>query len=138
MYADYSYYANSFGGKMTEEEFRKYEGIAEAYIRSITYINGNIFSSDSNDVKMAVCAVAEVYQKGILKQEQNNGCGQVKSENNDGYSISYITEQTDGQTSEELLKRKAYDAAYIYLLPSGWLSRRAGCGHADKCRHYHL
>lgn len=134
MYVDYAYYANKFGGKMPENEFNEYERISEAYIRSITYINGDIFLVDSEEIKMAVCSVADVYEKG-----SQSGCGQVKSENNDGYSVSYVTEQADGQTSEELLRKKAYSAAYMYLLPTGWLSRKARCGrHADQRRHHHL
>lgn len=138
MYVDYAYYKGIFCGKMTENEFIEHEMSAEAYIRSITYINGDIFAGDSEDVKKAVCAVADIYQKESQKQEHNHGRGQIKSENNDGYSVSYVTEQTDGQTSEELLKKKAYNTAYGYLLPTGWLSRKVRYGHADKCRHNDL
>lgn len=53
-----------------------------------------------------------------------SGAGKVKSENSDGYSVTYVTEQTDGQTAEELLRKKAYEAAYMYLLPTGWLGRK--------------
>ena len=55
----------------------------------------------------------------------------VKSETNDGYSVTYITEGQDGQTAEELLRKKILEAARVYLLPTGWLSRslKGGCRH---------
>ena len=55
----------------------------------------------------------------------------MKSETNDGYSVTYITEGQDGQTAEELLRKKVLEAARVYLLPTGWLSRslKGGCRH---------
>ena len=45
------------------------------------------------------------------------------------------TEQTDGKTAEEIVKKKVYDAVYPYLLPTGWLSRKVGmrCDHKYGC-----
>ena len=75
---------------------------------------------ENTAVKDAVCAVADVYYSCKKKQE----AGTVKSESNDGYSVSYAVEQADGQTMEELIRKKAYEAASTYLLPTGWLSRK--------------
>ena len=80
-------------------------------------------------VKDAVCAVADVYHSCEKKKE----AGAVKSENNDGYSVSYAVEQMDGQTIEELIGKKAYKAASTYLLPTGWLSRKVGCCCVNEC-----
>lgn len=80
----------------------------------------------------AVCAVAEVYYK--YNAQQQTGTAPVKSENNDGYSVTYVTEQSDGKTAEEVVKKKAYDAAYPYLLPTGWLSRKVAMQCDHKCR----
>ena len=126
MYVDYEYYAEQYGGIIPEEKFLPAVRKAEAYIRQITYIAGDIFATENNVVKDAVCAVADVYYSYAVKKEKSKS-GTIKSENNDGYSVSYVTEQRDGQTEEELLRRKAYDAAYMYLLPTGWLSRKVGC-----------
>ena len=55
-----------------------------------------------------------------------------KSESNDGYSVTYVTEAQDGQTAEEALRKKIYEAIRLYLLPTGWLSRKVkmgGCCH---------
>ena len=107
---------------------------AEAYIRKLTYIRGNIFATEDMAVKDAVCAVADVYASCEKKKE----AGTVKSENNDGYSVSYAVEQSDGQTVEELIRKKAYEAASTYLLPTGWLSRKVGCCCVNKCNDNYL
>lgn len=126
MYATYEYYTNVYGGKMPENSFKSNERKAEAYIRRITYVRGNIFNTELDSVKDAVCAVADV-----LFSTDSSGTksvtGAVKSENTDGYSVAYVTEQADGQTREEWIMKKAYDAAYVYLLPTGWLSRKVEC-----------
>ena len=123
MYVDYGYYADQYGGGITEKEFPSAERKAEAYIRKLTYIRGNIFATENMAVKDAVCAVADVYTSCEKKRE----AGTVKSENNDdGYSVSYAVEQADGQTVEELIRKKAYEAASTYFLPTGWLSRKVG------------
>lgn len=136
MYVDYAYYASEYGGEIIPENFFSgYERRAEAYIRKITYVRGDIFSMESDMVKDAVCAVADVYCSYDQKQAS---AGMVKSENNDGYSVTYVTEQTDGQTTEEVLRKKAYAAASAYLLPTGWLSRKVGCCYVGECNDYNL
>ncbi len=132
MYVDYSYYADEYGGKMPEEDFVRAERQAEAQIRYMTCLNGDIFSVDMDAVRDAVCAASDVIYEDMAAREkkaQNGINGAVKSENNDGYSVSYVTEQMDGQTSEELLRKKIYHAVYTYLLPTGWLSRRVKRGY---------
>ncbi len=134
MYVDYGYYADQYGGGIPEKEFLSAERKAEAYIRKLTYIRGNIFTTEDMAVKDAVCAVADVYHSCEKKKE----AGAVKSENNDGYSVSYAVEQMDGQTIEELIGKKAYKAASTYLLPTGWLSRKVGCCCVNECNDYCL
>ena len=53
MYVDYAYYASEDGGEIIpENKFSGYERRAEAYIRKITYVRGDIFSTESDMVKM--------------------------------------------------------------------------------------
>ena len=83
----------------------------------------------------------DVYYVAEQEQEQRKAdgkAGPVRSENNDGYSVSYVVEQTDGQTAEEAVRRKAYDAVYMYLLPTGWLNRKVRCHNDHKCGYYGL
>lgn len=136
MYVDYLYYTVEYGGgQISEEKFNSCVRKAEAYIRQLTYARGDIFAVEKDTVKDAVCSVAEVYN---AFEGELSGAGKVKSENNDGYSVTYVTEQTDGQTAEELLRKKAYEAAYMYLLPTGWLGRKVGCGCDNQCGYNHL
>lgn len=136
MYVDYVYYIGEYGGTLIpENSFKSFERKSESYIRQLTYVRGDIFAQKDDVVKDAVCAVAEVYYSFDKSCSYN---GNVKAENNDGYSVTYVTEQMDGQTVEELIRKKAYKAAYIYLLPTGWMNRRVGCDCADQCRHYDL
>lgn len=142
MYVNYAYYSNDYGGTMPEDAFTDAGRKSEAYIRYLTYLNGDIFAvREVESVKQAVCAGADVcYRQERERQsrEAEGKPGPVKSENNDGFSASFVVEQTDGQTSEELLRKKVYDAAYMYLLPTGWLSRKVGCRHDHECGYHGL
>lgn len=131
MYVTYGYYADEYGGKLIEEKrFSVMERRAKAYIRQLTYVRGDIFALENDTVKDAVCAAAEVYYQ---YETNRKTAGTIKSENTDGYSVTYVTEQTDGKTAEELLKKKAYDAVYPYLLTTGWLSRKVGIYYDHEC-----
>lgn len=133
MYADYSYYQETFGGTMPEAAYAAAERKAEACISYLTYLNGDIFATEDDRVKQAVCTAADVIQED--SQKRASGSAGLKSESNDGYSVSYVTEQQDGQTVEEALRRKVFEAIRVYLLPTGWLSRRVkgGCCHDCEC-----
>ena len=133
MYADYSYYQETFGGTMPEAAYAAAERKAEACISYLTYLNGDIFATEDDRGKQAVCAAADVIQED--SQKRASGSAGLKSESNDGYSVSYVTEQQDGQTAEEALRRKVFEAIRVYLLPTGWLSRRVkgGCCHDCEC-----
>ena len=101
MQITYGYYADEYGGKtIPGQDFQKAERQAEAYIRHLTYVKGDVFAAENDMVKDAVCAAAEVYYK--YNAQQQSGTPLVKSENNDGYSVTYVTEQTDGKTAEEI------------------------------------
>ena len=131
MYVSYDYYTESFGGSIPEEDFAKVEAASEAAISYLTYLNGDIFAAEDDRVKRAVCAAAEV----IYNSEKSSGSGKatgaaaIKSESNDGYSVTYVTEVQDGQTAEAALRKKVAEAVRVYLLPTGWLSRKVGCCH---------
>lgn len=122
---DYSYYRDSFGGtKVPQEDFLKYVKQAEAYIGYLTA--GKSDDSGMGAVKDAVCAVCDVYALDAA-QAQADGGREKSSENNDGYSVSYVTEGVAGQTRGEVLRKKAYQAAYPYLAFTGLLYRGCAC-----------
>lgn len=125
MYVDYEYYTDTFCGKLDQDTFLVAERAAEAYIRYLTFPNGNIFATEDETVKNAVCAATEAYQEAA--QAASGGNGPVKSETNDGYSVTYAAQGVDGETTEQLCNRKMYEAVRVYLLPTGWLRRKVGC-----------
>lgn len=129
MYVNYDFYSQTFGTTIPEADFTKAEAKAEAAISYLTYVNGDVFAKEDNRVKLAVCAAAEAI---YFNEQQTSAAGGSaagkKSESNDGYSVTYVTEAQDGQTAEEVLRKKVAEAVRIYLLPTGWLSRRVKTG----------
>ena len=128
MYVSYEFYTETFGTLIPEKDFPRVEAEAEAAISYLTYINGDIFAKEDNRVKLAVCAAAEVVYNSKHSNGASGSAG-VKSESNDGYSVTYVTEAQDGQTAEAALRKKIAEAVRLYLLPTGWLSRKVGCCH---------
>ena len=129
MYVDFEYYSTVFSGStLSEGDFQKAEQEAETYIRYLTYVNGDIFADEAHTdpvIADAVCAAAEAYYTATMEQQQG---GNVKSENTDGMSVSFVVARKDGETVDEYVKRSMYQAIRIRLLPTGWLSRRAKVG----------
>ena len=103
---DYAFYSNNFGGTVIPVgAFDRRSTDAEFFINRITFGRVHKYELRQPDlmaVKMAVCAVAEVYY--LADQHRD-----VKSENNDGYSVTYV------DTSENALKVRAIEAADRYL-----------------------
>jgi len=122
---DYGYYRDDFGGRViSAEDFPPLARKAEAYIQYLT--GGKSADCQMGAVMDAVCAVCEVYAADKAKIQVQGDAREVASENNDGYSVSYVTEGQAGQVHEETLREKAYQAAYPYLAFTGLLYR--GCG----------
>lgn len=121
-YVGYDYYCNDYhGNEIKETDFDRIARKASLFVREITF---NRIDEDniSDDVKDAVCAVCEVRQLDESLRMKYKG-RTVKSENNDGYSVSFVTEETDGQTHEEVLWSKMHAAARPHLLHTGLLYR---------------
>lgn len=121
-YADYEYYVNKVHGDLSDERFEREITDASYFLRYITL--GKSDTCDSEDLKYATCAIAEMYAKE--KEKYESGKANIKSENTDGYSATYTAEIKDGETLEEMLKRKATDIARKYLATTGLLNRKAG------------
>lgn len=133
MFVDYQYYQDQFGGALSEQDFTAAARKAEAYIRYLTFLNGDIFADTAHmdAIKAAVCAAAEA--RHGAEQETAEGGGGLKSESKDGLSVSFIVSRKDGETADEYAKRCMYQAIREYLLPTGWLSRKVRCGCDHEC-----
>jgi hypothetical protein len=128
VYATYNDYTKSYGGSaIPEANFQRLAVKASAYIDMFTFkrINeGNVSAFPS--VSLCACEMAETIffatgETGTKKEK--------KSENTDGYTVSYVVEGADGRTAEETLRRKLYEIAKLYLINTGLLY----CGVDDLC-----
>lgn len=136
IYADYQFYIDSYKGKVEESDFNQAIIHASQYIRYITMGRSDNF--DGIELKYASCALVDAYISAYKLSSGNNSTGQKKSENTDGYSVSYVTQTKDGESAEELFKRKAYPLIKQWLITTGLLSRRVECNHDHKCGLYTL
>ena len=72
MQITYGYYAVEYGGKIIPEQgFQKAERQAEAYIRHLTYVKGDIFAVENDIVKDAVSAAHCICNKPLLQHKQH-------------------------------------------------------------------
>lgn len=111
-YVDYNYYAQAFlGTVIPEKSFPKAEKRAEAFINRITFGRIKRLSEIPLEVKDAICAVAE------YRYQADKMAPGVRSENIEGYSVSY------GDTTESDRNAELYGVAKNYLSDTGLLYR---------------
>ena len=112
-YSDYEFYANEYGGALSEEGFNKEALRASAYIDTLTMyrIDTQALEKYGNQIKLATCAVIDVYSS------ERDG-GEIASESVGSWSRSYSTSGKDTQA-------RLYEAAETYLIMTGLLYRGA-------------
>ena len=129
-YADYTFYVEKYGGDLIPD--RKY-GVAALnatqYIKYVTLGRSEKYAGE--ELKYATCAAAEAYALTYNLTSGKNAAGQIKSENTDGYSVSYVTQAKDGESQEDLFRRKAYPLIKQWLGGTGLLNRKVGYCHVD-------
>ena len=115
-YTDYNFYTREFGGSaIPEEAFLGIIAKASVFIRLITF--DRVDEDDPpEEVQAATCAAAEALYSASNTQA-------VKAESVGNVSVSYVTEQKDGESQEQAIRRKQYAAAYPYLAHTGLLYR---------------
>lgn len=120
VYATYQYYKTEYCGEtIPEKAFPRMIAKSSQYIDNFTF--GRITEGDVKtfpSISACACDMAETIYRmqgtdGVVKEK--------KSENTDGYSVSYVTECVDGNIAEDTLKRKLYAIAKTYLLTTGLL-----------------
>lgn len=115
MFADYSYYTDSWAGTLIPvQEFNSYARKAE---RLINYIVSGGVKEVTEPVKNAVCAAAEAAYE-LRKSVENIPQG-IKSENTDGYSVTYKDYNIDELTDME--RRAMFNAIRQELYNTGLL-----------------
>lgn len=123
-FADYQYYMEKFhGSAIPETAFPNVSLKASIYVKYITFGRvtdsfGIDYPQYADDIKTAVCAVAEVMYKDQLSRDETGR--EKRSEDNDGYSVSFVT---SADSKEESLEKKQYKAVYPYLIHTGLMYR---------------
>ena len=117
-YADFEFYTKEFhGSTIPDTAFPSAMLRSSIFIRYITF--GRIDETDiPEEAKLAACAVADLMYKDDLSRDKAGR--EKKSENNDGYSVSYVT-SVEGKGNS--VESKAYQAAGQYLMNTGLMYR---------------
>lgn len=107
IFADYNYYTDCYAGRLlTSDNFAFYMTKAGYFINYATM--GKIGEDVPDSVKMAACAVAEVYFN-------YDEFGRISHESIDGYDVTYI--------SDTSLHSELSDTVETYLATSNLLYR---------------
>ena len=118
-YSDYEFYKDKAKGSLEQELFEKEVVEASIFLQHITL--GKSDNSEIDELKYATCAIVEMYAKE--KSRYESGASAVKSENTDGYTVTYASEMKDGESLDDLLSKKAMLIAKRYLTSTGLLYR---------------
>lgn len=118
LYADYTFYVSEYRGNLTDEEFDKSVIPASAYVRRITFGRADD-NMEMEEVKLATCAICELLANDEKVRSKHLGRA-VTSENTDGYSVSFES-GGNGETADDLLYKKMYNTAALFLDPTGLL-----------------
>lgn len=112
-YADYSFYFNVYHGtEINSDDWNRYALIASLHIDRVTFGRLKHGAVITDDVRMAVCSVAETLQSQRLEAAYRQPG--IKTENIDGYSATYDSTST-------MQKRWASDivnAISLFIPPS--------------------
>ena len=119
-YVDYEFYITQYYGKLEQDDFSRAIIRASAHVRKITFGRADEYTEDDS-VKFATCAICDVIAAHEKRLQIHNGMD-VISENTDRYTVAYAQERSSGESLEELLNRKIYQVAEVYLLPTGLLN----------------
>lgn len=125
MYADYSFYTDSYGGTMSEDEYTACGLRASDFLDVMTrrHLRNNLPSDTYNlkMVKMAACVLADAYKAVNSRQAELaggvSGGGTVKSMSSGGESLTFELSAIDKAISsgQAELNRYYYDLAKNYL-----------------------
>lgn len=125
-YADFTFYTTEYGGKaITSEDFQAMANRAAAYIDAITHnAAARVAGHDLEMVKMANCALAEVFQdESKLFSTSFSTDARVSSESVGSWTRSYASAKASS-VDITLLEQRKQEAVSIYLAPLGFFRLR--------------
>lgn len=114
-YTDYAFYRDTYSGDLIKDEivFVRLALRASEWLDHFTF---HRISQPDDDVRLAVCAMAEVLFWQEKRKKKYDG-REIASESNDGYSVSFAG-ATDSERAS-LTEKELYLAAYKYLSQTG-------------------
>lgn len=125
MYADYSYYTDSYGGTMSEDEYKGYGLRASDFLDIMTrhQMRGNLPSDVTNLrlIRTAACVIADefkaIQERQTVLAASASGGGTVKSVSSGGESLSFELSALDKAISggQGGINRYLYESAKVYL-----------------------
>lgn len=133
VYADYSFYKNSFlGSAISEADFPRLALRASQFLDYYT-LGKSRNNSGLENLKMACCAIAEKYQvvekaQKAVEESLTDG-GNLKSESVGSYSVSYQTASEKAKGANQAVidaQNGVVATARQYLVGTGLLYR-GGC-----------
>jgi len=128
-YADFAYYTGTYlGTALSEQEFPACARKASILIDDLTFgRTGKLSASQIPDaVRDAACSAAEIYADYLAKKNaalKATKSGTVKSESNDGFSVSYAdynAEQARISAESEMSEEITIYLAKTGLMFRGW------------------
>ena len=93
-YADYAFYTGHTHGRLEKDSFEKEVLEASFFLRYLTIGKSDRIQPEA--LQYAACSIADIYAE--QKQKAASGEMRKKSENTDGYSVSYAIEMKYGET----------------------------------------
>lgn len=125
---DYEFYMESYAGRIIPDEQALKQPIMKANIYLDQCLHRKPEEKEEQLVKLCLCEVSDlIYQED--SQLQEHGGRKIQSENTDGYSVSYASDE------EESLDKRIYTVIHRYLSRTGLLYLGVNC-HAHKCSDY--
>lgn len=117
-YVDFTYYKEEYGGVhiKTEKDFRRAEKFTEAFVNQITFGRIPKLPMLTDSIRDAICSAADSI---AIQREKNEAV--VKSESNDGYSVSYADAGSYSAVRSEMYRTVRTYLANTGLLYRGWV-----------------
>lgn len=117
-YVDFTYYKEEYGGThiKTEKDFKRAEKFSEAFVNQVTFGRIPKLPALTDFIRDAICCVADTV---AIQNEKKESA--VKSESNDGYSVSYSDATSNAAMQNEMHRIVRSYLANTGLLYRGWV-----------------
>lgn len=127
MYADYSYYTDTYcGNTLTADEFARASTRASSFLDYFTRNKAKDYEGE--EIKMCCCALAEQFQ--VIEQATAQSVkGEVQSESVGSWSKTYRS----GAETATAARSALADIARQYLSNTGLLYRGGACRVSTHC-----